>query len=870
MENGGGFNVLGNAGLLRKTGGTGTTLVGSSFPFVNTGDVQVQSGTLNVAGGGSASGTFEVSATAFLQFGNNYTLNLASSITGAGSANFSGGTVNAGGAYNLGTNLFSGATVNFSGNYAITNQPVTISAGAVNFNAGGTVKLTGLALSGGTLGGALPVPVNGPFNWSSGGMANTGGLILNGTSTLSGAGASTMVLSGLLINNGTLTWGGSGANFLFSNVTLTNLASGTITITADVSTEDGGGFNLVGNAGLVRKTGGTGSTTITAPFVNTGDVQVQSGTFDVAGGGSASGTFEVSANAFLQLGNTYTLSLASSVTGAGNANFSGGTINAAGTFNLNGTNIFSGATVNFSGNYAITNQPVTISAGAVNFNAGGTVKLTGLTLSGGTLGGTLPLPVNGPFNWTSGTMADTGGVTLNGASTLSGPGSSTMILGGLLINNGTLTWGGSGANFLFSNGTLTNLATGTITITADVSTEDGGGFNLFVNAGLLRKTGGTGTTTMGHGAFVNTGDVQVQSGTLNVVEGGSATGSFEVSASAHLQFGNSYTLSVASSVTGAGSANFSGGTINAGGTYNLTGTNIFSGATVNFSGNYAITNQPLTLSAGAVNFNAGGVVKLTGLALSGGTLGGTLPVPVNGPFNWSGGGIANTGGVTLNGTSTLSGAGASTMVLTGLLINNGALTWGGSGANFLFSNGTLTNLTTGTITITADVSTEDGGGFNLVGNAGLLRKTDGTGTTTLSSGPFVNTGDMQVQSGTLNVVESGSASGTFEVSASAHLQFSSSYTLSVASSVTGAGSAIFSGGTINAAGTYNLTGLNTFSGATVNFSGNYTITNQPMAISAGAVNFNAGGNVKLAGLTLRSGTVGGTLPVPVNGPFTLD
>src|ERR1019366_5694261 len=398
---------------------------------------------------------------------------------------------------------------------------------------------------------------------------------------------------------------------------------------------------------------------------------------------------------------------------------------------------------------ALTNQPVTISSGTVNFNAGGVVKLTGLTLSGGTLGGTLPVPVNGPFNWSSGVLANSGGVTLNGASSLTGAGGNSMQLDGLLINAGALTWGGSGNNLFFSNGTLTNLATGTITITADVSTSNGGGANLFGNAGLLRKTGGAGTTAMVSGIpFVNTGDVQVQSGTLNVAGGGSASGTFEVSANAFLQFGGAYTLSLASSVTGAGSANFSGGTINAGGTYNLTGTNIFSGATVNFSGNYALTNQPVTISSGTVNFNAGGVVKLTGLTLSGGTLGGTLPVPVNGPFHWSSGVLANTGGGALNGTSSLTGAGGNSMQLDGLLINAGALTWGGSGNNLFFSNGTLTNLATGTITITADVSTSNGGGANLFGNAGLLRKTGGAGTTAMVV-PFVNSGTLDAQNGNI-------------------------------------------------------------------------------------------------------------------------
>ncbi|MGA2557952.1 MAG: hypothetical protein ABSG04_16905, partial [Verrucomicrobiota bacterium] len=256
----------------------------------------------------------------------------------------------------------------------------------------------------------------------------------------------------------------------------------------------------------------SGTTTLNAAFVNTGDVQVQSGTVDLTGGGSASGTFEVSANATLQFGgSTYTLSPASSVTGAGSAIFGGGTVNASGTYNLTGTNTFSGATVTFAGNYTITGQPVTLSSGTVNFNAGGTVNLTGLTMSGGTLGGTVPVPVNGPFSWSSGYINNTGGVTLNGTSSLNGAGNNSMQLYGPLINAGALTWSGSGANLYINGGTLTNLAAGTITITADVSSATSGTIG---NAGLLRKTGASGTTTL-NAAFVNTGDVQVQSGTVS-------------------------------------------------------------------------------------------------------------------------------------------------------------------------------------------------------------------------------------------------------------------------------------------------------------------------------------------------------------------
>src|SRR5664279_139091 len=219
-------------------------------------------------------------------------------------------------------------------------QSFVANANTLTLNGASTVGSNGaFNLGGATLSGAGSFSVNGPFNWSSGTINNTGGVALNGTSSLSGVGTYVMQLYGLLINAGTLAWGGSGQNLYIGGGTLTNLATGTMSITADVSSVAGG---TIGNAGVLRKTGGTGTTTLGTALVNSGDVQVQSGALDMTSGGSASGTFEVSANATLQFGGNYTLSGASSVTGAGTVFMSSGTVNLNGTFSLSGTNIISG------------------------------------------------------------------------------------------------------------------------------------------------------------------------------------------------------------------------------------------------------------------------------------------------------------------------------------------------------------------------------------------------------------------------------------------------------------------------------------------------------------------------------------------------
>jgi hypothetical protein len=182
-------------------------------------------------------------------------------------------------------------------------------------------------------------------------------------------------------------------------------------------------------------------------------------------------------------------------------------------------------------------------ANTLILNNASTVGGNGLfSLNGGTLSGLGSLTLNGPFNWSNGTIANAG-LRLNGTSSFSGVGTSSMQVNGPVTNAGAITWSGSGNNLDVSS-LFTNQASGTVTITTDVSERDSGG--TFGNAGLVRKTGGTGTTQFG--LFVNSGDLQVQSGTVNFNNKGVTTGTIEVSAGATLQFTDSYTLSPAASV----------------------------------------------------------------------------------------------------------------------------------------------------------------------------------------------------------------------------------------------------------------------------------------------------------------------------------
>jgi hypothetical protein len=116
LDNEGVFNITGG-GALQQTGvnaphafnnsgtlnrsGSGLSQI-EAISFNNTGTVNVLEGTLRLDGGGSSTGgTFAVAGGAVLQFNSNYTLDAATTVSGAGAGLFTAGTVTVDGAYTL-------------------------------------------------------------------------------------------------------------------------------------------------------------------------------------------------------------------------------------------------------------------------------------------------------------------------------------------------------------------------------------------------------------------------------------------------------------------------------------------------------------------------------------------------------------------------------------------------------------------------------------------------------------------------------------------------------------------------------------------------------------------------------------------------
>ena len=223
---------------------------------------------------------------------------------------------------------------------------------------------------------------------------------------------------GLLVNNGVATWNTGNLTLNGAGV-LSNSASGTFNWNVGSTLVNNYADNLFVNAGKINVTAGNGNTAnLNAQFNNIGAglVTVNSGTLSLNGGGTdsdSSGGFNILSGATLNLGNSYTFNIGSTISGAGNLSVSGG------TGNFNGV-------VGATGSYTIN--------GTANFNGSGSATPSSVNLTG-TLSGTMPIMDSGPLNWTGGTIL--GAVVYCVGGTVNNP---NGINGGQLINSGTLAW----------------------------------------------------------------------------------------------------------------------------------------------------------------------------------------------------------------------------------------------------------------------------------------------------------------------------------------------------------------------------------------------------------------------------------------------
>ncbi len=810
-----------NAGLLRKTSGTGPSQINNfNFAYGAGGTVDAQSGTLRFGGNTNSTlaGNFTASSGAVVELSSGTYFDAGGVASGAGINRFSGTTLN------LRTNIISGLL--------LVGGSVVLGP---NFQNAGAI--TNLTLDGATLSGSNRI--SGTFTVNSGVLP--GALLVQPGSQLQFNTPANKFLDSLnLVNQGTVTW--NDGQLLNGGQPATVVSNGgQWLITSDNS------FNAYSaqtntpvwiNSGLLRKTSGTGNSQINNfnfAFNATGTVDAQSGTLHFGGGtnNTLAGSITASAGATVDFSSGTYYDSGATASGAGTRRFSGT------TFNLR-TNAIPG---------------LLLAAGSVvlgpNFQNAGAI--TNLTLDGATLSGSNR--VSGTFAVNSGVLPGTLVVQPGGQLQLNT--TANKFLDSLnLINQGTVTWndgqllnGGQPATVI-SNG-------GQWLITSDNS------FNAYsaqtntpvwINSGLLRKTGGTGTSQINNFNFAYGagGTVDAQSGTL------------------HFGGGTNNTLAGSFTASSAAVVDLSSGTyFDAGGTASGAGINRFSGTTLNLRTNII---PGLLLAGGSVvlgpNFQNGGAI--TNLTLDGATLSGSNRV--SGTFIVNSGVLP--GALVVQPLGQLQFNTSANKFLDSLnLINQGTVTWnngqllnGGQPATVV-SNG-------GQWLITSDNS------FNAYSaqtntpvwlNFGLLRKTSGVGVSQINNFNFAFNagGTVDAQSGTLHFGggTNNTLAGSFTASSGAVVDLSSGTYFDAGGVASGSGIDRFSGTTLNLR-TNIIPGLLLAGGSVVlgpNFQNAGAITN--LTLDGATL---SGSNRVSGTLTANSGVLPGTLVVQPSGQLQLN
>jgi hypothetical protein len=510
-----------NAGALVKSAGTNIASI-NKVTFYNSGSVEVTRGTLRFLEATTNSGSFEVGPLGKLMFSSGiHSFSPTASIAGAGAVQFASDAVVAANYDVAGETWIAGGLVNFNGPVLNAGSILNVTAGRANFNnaqvaVSGIVNVTGgqlylnnlapvtpsslLVTNLGILGGLGEVVVTGALTWSGGTMTGSGLSRAEAALHLNSSGTKYLMQSRTLENAGLCIWSGAGDVLLDTNAVFNNLPAAWFEAQNDAAFAKytfvaNGGFN---NAGTFIKSGGVGTTRISVPFNNSGTTIVQVGKLLLQGGGNSSGIYKVPSSNTLEFG---------------------GGIHALGP----GSVMDAQGTVQFSGAAAVTNNGTyqasftDISGGRAVFN---TDALSTTTKLGGILAGTGTFTTTGAFTWTNtGTMRD-GGVT-----EVLGPlvihSASALSVDGRVINMaGNSIWNGAGSITMINNAVITNRADATFEVRNDATIGNDFESNppRFVNAGAFRKTSGPGSTLC-YCRFLNSGSVEVQSGTLFLPRG---------------------------------------------------------------------------------------------------------------------------------------------------------------------------------------------------------------------------------------------------------------------------------------------------------------------------------------------------------------
>lgn len=529
-------------------------------PLENSGVVRTKTGKLYIGYGGTHTGQFIGDPGTTLSFGRDHTLTVASTLTAA-NVDFVSGTSVAHGTVDISdTILGSGAIWTFAddanivsyGNHvnvnrgrvvfeAPTDQPIELqsvtitttgeSAGRIDFNTGQPVNVETFSMITGSLYGPSPINVSGTFSWTNGALFSGGAITGNGLVVINATSSSRTISRVLNIADQAAVYagftmsGGASVNILDSAVFDMQFNSGTI------------GSRTINNDGTVLRSSGTGEIRISAAMNNSGLIHNQSGTLNLAGGGTYTGDVIADPGTILKISGTgHNFESSSTMTtptlelAAGNSSFHGSVEitdtlicdSASWTFPSDANIIDYGdhlsvvrSSLHFESptDRAVHFDTVQIgpnfNSSNVHFDTGQPFNVDTFVLNDkGSIDGSSPINIAVQFTWSNGNIYSGGPIRCDGTTTVNAT-SSARTLRRPLNNYGTMTIRGP---FTLGGSVPINNMPGAV-IDLQYENSSMGLTGVINNEGTMIKSTSAGTAGLPN--VLNSGTVDIQVGAIS-------------------------------------------------------------------------------------------------------------------------------------------------------------------------------------------------------------------------------------------------------------------------------------------------------------------------------------------------------------------